>query len=457
MDNSNDVSTEIVAEEGMTAFHPDRDQSGMLVAPSVGSEFNTLGLDLIPVACLSLADVAFEFDSSFVLPGAAKVLAKLPMLRKKRADKNAQLPPLSVFGHADPTGSDEYNKQLSGRRALAVYGLLCHDVTIWNDLYNRPLGGDNWRSKSIAQTMQTATGSPQGTSFSSMVDAYMTAVYPTPLTPQDFLAQGADSEGKGDYQGCGEFNPLLLLSISDQQTLPKEERDARNRSNRRVVVYLFRPGTTVVARLWPCPRAKEGPARCHDRFFSNGDARRAQGATQREHATLAGTPQDTFACRFYSRVGGKSPCETPLKAQPITIRLFDPFTVGIPDVPYQITVGGQVFEQKADPDGFVHLKVAEVPEDCLVQWGHNDEDNDTASYTYSMKIYLQLNDPDEDEEIRRRLHNLGYTSDDELTDKVTAFQIDYGLKQTGDPADIKTLLRSWYNDPTEVRKRPDSA
>jgi len=28
--------------------------------------------------------------------------------------------PLSVFGHADPVGSDDYNKALSGRRAMAV-------------------------------------------------------------------------------------------------------------------------------------------------------------------------------------------------------------------------------------------------------------------------------------------------------------------------------------------------
>jgi hypothetical protein len=44
----------------------------MSVAPTTGDDSNTLKLDLIPVACIGMHDVLFEFDSSFVTPAAAK-------------------------------------------------------------------------------------------------------------------------------------------------------------------------------------------------------------------------------------------------------------------------------------------------------------------------------------------------------------------------------------------------
>ena len=46
---------------------------------------------------------------------------------------------------------------------------------------------------------------------------------PFKLEPSAFLAQGKDSLGKGDYQGCGEFNPLMLFSREEQHKYQKPE------------------------------------------------------------------------------------------------------------------------------------------------------------------------------------------------------------------------------------------
>jgi hypothetical protein len=455
MADQDDRSPEIVSDYGMTAFHRVQEQADLLVAPAFASGFNTVELAIVPVACLSLADVVFEFDSSFVMPSAKKILSKLPALREERKDEVGQLPSLSVFGHADPSGQDEYNKQLSGRRAKAVFGLLTHQVSVWKNLYNEPLGGDNWKHKSVAATMRDTTGMPVGALFSDMVDAYMTAICPVTLTGADFLAKGADSLGKGDYQGCGEFNPLLLLSRQEQEKLPKEERDVRNSANRRVLIYLFRPGTTMMPDLWPCPRTNENTAGCRQRFFSNGDKRRSPAAdVTREHETLQDSANDTFACRFYARIGGASPCEKPKPTRLLTICLFDPFTVRISEASYRITVGHQVFKTKADPDGFVKLRVASIPEDCLVEWGRAEDD--AENYLYSMKIYLQMEDLEEDEEVKRRLHNLGYSYGETLADNVKRFQLDYGFDPTGQPADVISTLRQWYDDATQIQARPDA-
>ncbi len=55
---------------------------------------------------------------------AARLLGRTKLLNKLIQDhtKDSIAPPISVFGHADPTGADDHNKNLSERRAPAVYG-----------------------------------------------------------------------------------------------------------------------------------------------------------------------------------------------------------------------------------------------------------------------------------------------------------------------------------------------
>jgi hypothetical protein len=103
------------------------------------------------------------------------------------------------------------------------------------------------------------------------------------LTKQDFLAHGADAHGKGDYQGCSEFNPMLIFSQEKQAQFDQAEqrndseqmldRNEQNEINRRVMVLMFRKGSRVDPHQWPCPRASEGVAGCIKRFWSNGETR----------------------------------------------------------------------------------------------------------------------------------------------------------------------------------------
>ncbi|MEZ4456085.1 MAG: hypothetical protein R2882_05980 [Gemmatimonadales bacterium] len=99
----------------------------------------------------------------------------------------------------------------------------------------------------------------------------------------------------------------------------KEERDAKNEPNRRVVLYLFKPGTVVDPEAWPCPTAQQGPQRCHARQWSDADDRRERRsvdharrfgravrpgspgarAAQSWLAQRLGEEETTFGCRFY--------------------------------------------------------------------------------------------------------------------------------------------------------------
>lgn len=115
-----------------------------LFAPAAKGEKNTLRLPLIPVACWRLDDVRFKFDSFFVKPETRKEFAGLALLRGMHPGS-----PLSIFGHADPTGNDDYNKQLSARRAAAMHGIVPRDVDLWEKLYSKPFGGDTWKTRFV--------------------------------------------------------------------------------------------------------------------------------------------------------------------------------------------------------------------------------------------------------------------------------------------------------------------
>lgn len=300
-----------MATEILTATHPGIEDAPLRVGPSVGSEFNLIRAFLIPKACFKVEDAHFAFDSSFIAPENFDVTPLKELLDKHPGTK------LSIFGHADPAGDDVYNKTLSGRRASAVFGLLTRDVAIWEKLNDHAAGGDNWKPHA-EQTMQATTGLPAGTPRKTLFKAYMDRLCTVPgkgtlveLTKDDFLARGKGQDGKGDFQGCSEFNPLMVFSKDEKAFLDKPEnhpkRNQQNQVNRRVMVLLFRPGSQVDPNKWPCPTVEEGIGKCQKRFHSDGETRRSNQALHREFKDT----KDTFACRFYDRISNSSPCEVP--------------------------------------------------------------------------------------------------------------------------------------------------
>ena len=335
---------------GLAGEHLPLPASPAFLAPTIsGKEHNTIKANPVPFACWRADDVRFEFDSSFIRPEINAEINALSRLIDEHTlpdDKGLpkHRPVLAVFGHADPTGNDDYNKALSGRRAQAVYGLLARDVDLWEDLFAHPQGNDAWDPVAI-NTMQTALGRPTDQAPASarkalykdymdlvcivrdetgrpLLDASGGALRLT-LKPVDFLAAGTDSGHKGDFQGCGEFNPIMIFSKGEDKEFSKPEnkeaRNAENGPNRRVVIFLFRPGVHIQPNDWPCPKAKDGVAACRKRFWSDGEKRRGDRLAdeRREYEKT----RDTFACRFYDRLATNSPCEAILRGVHISVLL----------------------------------------------------------------------------------------------------------------------------------------
>lgn len=362
-----------ISDEGLAATHPLDVDFPRAVAPNqAGSaDHNSLRDFLVTVGCAMFPDVTFQFDSSLVGPEVRKATRRLALFREQLkspeglADtEKPAFPPISLFGHADPVGDYHYNSQLSARRALCIYGLLLHRVDIWESLFkDHKVSGDVWGDPEFDTMLDEVGFEPELPPGSDdevkrkqiklrlnsnpadrarLFAAYMDAVCvrendagddePFVLQHSDFLDQGNGSDHKGAVQGCGEFNPVLILSRAKaaefDRSGDKDGRNAANEPNRRVLAFLFKPGTRIVPAKWPCPSVNQASPElaCKKRLWKDSDRRLAADPTP--DRTLAQDrafkkTADTFGCRFYHGFAQNSPCEGTLKLWVLRIGFDD--------------------------------------------------------------------------------------------------------------------------------------
>jgi len=425
--------TQVISEGGISGRHPTVDLPTVHVGPTTDAEFNTVRAGLVAVACWRVDDIRFEFDSSFVTPGIETELEHLMQLVKDHppTSKTDGKPgfPLSVFGHADPVGNDDYNKQLSGRRATAIYALLTRDTNLWEKLFSQPFGNDKWGRKFLETMLDKVSPAPAGESNQEeaiqhehnvgkrkdLFERYMENLCgpDLKLKKEDFLGHGDDAGGKGDFQGCSEFNPVLIFSQKDQtnfeQDKDKTRRNTENASNRRVMVLIFCKRGRVNPAKWPCPRASEGVAGCKKRFWSDGEKRRSNRIA--DESRRFEQSKDTFACRFYDRLTNISPCEWS-QLRMIHLRIID--AVGKPRalMSYKLVVGGKEINDLTDNDGFIKKVIS-----CS---------SDQAMLTFdNVKILLRLTTLAQIDSVlgvQQRLANLGILREEANSDVYTSKQ-----------------------------------
>ncbi len=549
------VFLDITDDDSVVATHPEQIEFPNRVAPNQAGQdkHNTIKPFLIVVGCSLTPDNHFQFESSFVSPGARSSMRRLGKLFDGLTDQTIQsekesdkTPPLSIFGHADPTGSPEYNSILSARRSKAVFGLLIRDADIWEHLFSdrHPMGGDNWGDAAL-QTMIEEVGFPPGEPVPAtdadmqsaikkaqqdkkarraLILAYMDAICVKvvngkdekfQMTKENFLARGADKQnGKGDLQGCGEFNPVFLQSQDDidkfektpasspDKPVLKEERDAANAKDRRVLVFLFKPGTRIDHNKWPCPHVNQGAGMvevCKRRFWSDGKERiKPAQSEEREFKKT----QNTFGCRFYHGIAQNSPCDGVNKQW--AIRLLEDVPREDKNPPKEPTplakkkflaLLGEVEEAprirgQTDENGVLRLPVLDeeititLRIESTVEQGKKDkppdqnsdaeeEDNFLALKLQAGSLQvksenLKLDDGEalSDEKktgVKQRLHNLGYGRDKieewderEFSNAVKAFKRHHKLgpsgRETGDVDNaMLQKLRQVYDTPPQKK------
>ena len=456
------------------------------VAPTLEEKSNTIRRELRPIGCWRANDVRFEFDSSFPRP---ELRSELRVLERRLAAHEGCL--LTVFGHADPVGNDEYNKGLSGRRSQAIYALLTRRVDLWEDLFN---ADKSWGDRGVARMVESVhteesdddsdddsdsgsqtladrlkafqrseglgqSGSADKATRTRLFELYMDHLCidinddAWKLPPERFLGKGADSKGKADFQGCSEYNPVLLLSQSELNKFAgdpdKTERNAANAPNRRVHVLLFPADLEVDAAAWPCPRASEGTAGCKKRLWSDHVRRRQAGAERREFKETF----DTFACRFYQRIAGITPCEREPQVPTMVIRiqLHDYAYKPCPEIRYRLLLEtGEEIIGFTDGDGRLTERAPIAEQEVRVFYRPKEEDHDLESRAFISP------DPKEDEEwVRRNARSFGFSPAEEnpaKNDPVVLFQGAHReLEITGEPDDTtKDAVKKMLDEDLET-------
>jgi outer membrane protein OmpA-like peptidoglycan-associated protein len=96
------------------------------------------------------SEVLFDFDSSVIKPGGRSELARVAAVLNKYPQTT-----ILVEGHTDQTGSQEYNLELSERRALAVKnalvedGVNAHRIRVVGYGKSRPISSDDAANRRV--------------------------------------------------------------------------------------------------------------------------------------------------------------------------------------------------------------------------------------------------------------------------------------------------------------------
>jgi hypothetical protein len=141
----------------------------------------------------------------------------------------------------------------------------------------------------------------------------------------------------------------------------------------------------------------------------------------------------------------------------IRIRLFDTMHNPMGGAPYRLTAGDRQWPEKGEPpgtangDAWIEIHCQGVPEECQLEWGEGDA---PGAFLYTQSLHLSFPHDDEEEALKRRLHNLGYSAGNALTDNTIAFQTDYQMDTS---ADIRRMLEEWHDAPENVKPKPESA
>lgn len=314
----------------ITGKHPEQSDRIFFVAPSDEEKKtrNTIRLVDLPAACWRMDDICFDFNSVFLLHSASSAFDGLAKIVEKETEWGKP-PKIALFGHADPVDDDKYNKQLSEDRAKVVHAVLIRNTDDWKEVFERRKQVRELQAGLNAYNSDYGLSPPSGkfdAQTHSAVKKYMQAICPAiDAKKLVFMA-----DGNAAYQGCSEFNPVIVFSKDQLKKLNRTEnrgeRNFENRPNRRVIAFLWRNDARVVNKLWPCKKATAGLQPCKNQFWGQKDDRRKPRKYARQwdrkakpniSSPIPPNPsvwtyqpaKDTFACRFYQELASFSPCE----------------------------------------------------------------------------------------------------------------------------------------------------
>jgi outer membrane protein OmpA-like peptidoglycan-associated protein len=340
----------------------------------------------------------FDTSKSFLLPsGLDGVRAIVAMYGDNQGAA------LLIVGHTDTSGSTAYNDPLSLERANALKDYLTQNVYGWLPWYGEakpkekrwgigedtamigalPDAGSRDDSESPIAWYRRTRGLPPGEKPDKPMRQKLIGEY---------MALEGTSLPDGisvTTHGCGENFPA--------DATPDGVADP---DNRRVEVFFF---DGVLGVQPPPPGDNSGPGSTEYPEW----VKRAKRTRDHEHGN------------DHSVV--------------INLALRDPGAFLLRNAPYRVTVDGAEWTGRA-PEGLVSITVSGRPTRCTAEWGIADDPDmggTAGPPRFQRELYLDYDQGSDEEQVVKRLHNLGYPEDATLEVNVFTFQQCAGLPPTG--------------------------
>lgn len=356
--------------------------------------------------CREVSGAHFEFGRSFVRKDALQTLSEMVEDLQGQPIRKGM-----IFAHTDKVGPEALNKELSERRAKALFALFTQDHGAWEDLFMNKFSGGNWSEKWGTGEVQHMLGAllvtddgglpldedgVQGSKTIQAIKRFQRGDYPDlpaeqaplvddgvvgPMTRRElFLAYAkrisreplpADRLAmvNGEkYMGCGEYNPLHL--------------SAKDAESRRAVVFLF--DAAAEPQGLPCKLGALGPCR------ANLDPEATQDSD------LEGKPP--YRCRIYQQIASLCPCNGGAQLNhDLIIQL--PYTLAEADTMPHVLIleseDGTIVQSKAlaataraNDGGFVEVYFTDLPP--MHSYRLRCEGTDTPHIIFDLTPYDRL-------------------------------------------------------------------
>ena len=123
----------------------------------------------------------------------------------------------------------------------------------------------------------------------------------------------------------------------------------------------------------------------------------------------------------------------------LNIRLHDCFGNKMPNENYLLEYGEQRKEGQSDGEGFIRIAIRLEAERCRLNWDPvMGESGQIQSYNFQTNFFIDMLDSSSEDGIKRRLHNMGYSTERSYESNLLDFQAHYNLEISG-TADEVTL------------------
>ncbi len=314
--------------------------------------------------CFEIAGKGFDFGSSFITADALSSMASIAADLTAHASRRAM-----IFAHTDRTRDEAAEKQLSERRAEAVFAVYTQDADRWEELFQGarsaqvpekwgtreiqhqlnslgcPDGGGNrleedgltglrtsealrrfpggtFRGRVPVQKSLPATGIADDATRRELFLAYARKVSRKPVAADRFAQVNGSS-----FMGCGRYNPFTI--------------DDSDAESRRAVVFLF--DTAAEPKPLPC---------------KIGDIAPCQAVITPPLTALGPAGEAPYRCSVYKKFAGGCPCQAGPPLVVFRLQLHDDRYDPMGRVDYRLQLpDGTVVRRQTDDEGILRYAV----------------------------------------------------------------------------------------------------